>query len=547
MREGIEQFRLPDTVLRHVGECDPRPESRSREEARPQRALLVQGQRHPGLRPREVDQIEKLGRCGRNALGGRAEPHLDHRLPRLADVAVVERPVAAVGDPLRTAADQQHGIGDGPRGRGGDLRRTGRKVGPHRAGHAVAGVGQAVLRPGEVIENQRAVGEIRRNGLAEVSVPVGQLEPELGPGAEIHRIEALEPRPRDDAVGGGVFQAVFEPDADLRRRREDDLAVVRRETVAVVEKSVDRLAVGVDALGRGRVDDVAHGVGDGLGVGRNPPQFVRRSRRRSQPPRREAHAAGRRRGVARGVGPAHVERPEKRRFEKAALHLVIRLPKNLPDERGDVQERMVVLHREQAFRRKQVRGAVLPTVFVAVDGEELHRGVVRPALDDRRRGQDIVPRHPQSGEHAAGGIFGPSGPSVADFERVPLSRRGQQAHRSADQRRTFGRQLRRVERVVEPAGGVRIAGKPHERIVARRRGNRDFQRPPFAASLRIGEPCGIVAGNGNAPRLQVANLSVDFQFHAACFLRLGRMAISRQLNVPRRCTTASSVAMSTGI
>ena len=208
---------------------------------------------------------------------------------------------------------------------------------------------------------------------------------------------------------------------------------------------------------------------------------------------------------------------------------------------------MVVLHREQAFRRKQVRGAVLPTVFVAVDGEELHRGVVRPALDDRRRGQDIVPRHPQSGKHAAGGIFGPSGPSVADFERVPLSRRGQQAHRSADQRRTFGRQLRRVERVVEPAGGVQVAGKPHERIVARRRGNRDFQRPPFAASLRIGEPCGVVAGNRDGRHPQVANLSVDFQFHAACFLRLGRMAISRQLNVPRRCTTASSVAMSTGI
>lgn len=171
-----------------------------------------------------------------------------------------------------------------------------------------------------------------------------------------------------------------------------------------------------------------------------------------------------------------------------------------------MQERVVVLHREQAFRRKQVRGAVLPTVFVAVDGEELHRGVVRPALDDRRRGQDIVPRHPQSGKHAAGGIFGPSGPSVADFERVPLSRRGQQTHRSADQHRTFGRQLRRVERVVEPAGGVRVAGKPHERIVARRRGNRDFQRPPFAASLRIGEPCGGVAGNPRrtpSPRSQI--------------------------------------------
>ena len=66
-------------------------------------------------------------------------------------------------------------------------------------------------------------------------------------------------------------------------------------------------------------------------------------------------------------------------------------------------------------------------------------------------------------------------------------------------------------------------------------------------SLRIGEPCGVVAGNRDGRHPQVANLSVDFQFHAACFLRLGRMAISRQLNVPRRCTTASSVAMSTGI
>ena len=69
--------------------------------------LLVQRQRHSLFGAREVDPVEILGRSGRDALRGRAQPHLDGRFARLADVPVVQRPVAAVGhpcDPLRTSS-----------------------------------------------------------------------------------------------------------------------------------------------------------------------------------------------------------------------------------------------------------------------------------------------------------------------------------------------------------------------------------------------------------------------------------------------------------
>ena len=387
------------------------------------------------------------------------------------------------------------------------------------------------MRPCGVIEDQRTVGEVRGDRVAQVLVTVGQFEPEFRSRPEIYRVESFEPRAGDDAVRGGVFQAVFESDADLRGRREDDLPVLRREAVAVVVESADCLAVRIDALRRGRFDDVPHRVGYRLGIGRDPSQFVGRRRRRGQPPGRESHAVGRRRGVARGVGSAHVERAEELRFQKAALHAVARFGEDLPDERGDVQKGVVVLHRKEPFGRKQVLRAVLLFIFVAVNGEELHGRGIRPAFEDRRRRQLSLPRHAQPGEHPAGGVFGPSGTAVADFERVARLRRGQQAHRPADQHRPFRRQFRRVERIIEPPGGMGVPGEGRHGIVSGRRRDRDFQRPPFAAGFRPGQLRRIVTGYGDALRAQIAGLSVDSQFHDVRVLRLGRTAISRQLSV----------------
>ena len=61
MCEGFEQLDLPDGVAGDVGEGDLRPESGARHEERPERALLVERERHPLFGPVEEDVVEAFG------------------------------------------------------------------------------------------------------------------------------------------------------------------------------------------------------------------------------------------------------------------------------------------------------------------------------------------------------------------------------------------------------------------------------------------------------------------------------------------------------
>ena len=547
MCEGPEQLRLPDAVLRHVGEADRGAESRSGAEAGPQGALLVQRERHALLGPREVDLVEPLGLRRAELLGGRPQPQLYGRLPRLPDISGIESPVPFEGFPSEAVAHLQHRIGEASRRRGRDLRRAGREFGPYDPFHPVAGVPEPVSRPFAVVEDEGPVGAVRLRRGAVVLVAVRQREGHLRPRPEVNGVEPPEPRAREDAVRGGVAEAVFEPRGRLREGREQDAASVRREASPVIVQSVDGVSVGVGALRRGRLDDVAHRVERGRGVGDDLPRLVGLRRDGGGPAGREAHAGFRRGGVVRGVGPAHVERAEELRGEEAALDAVAGLREDAFGERGHVQEGVVVVRREHPFGGQQVGRAVPCGVLVAEHGEELHGPAVGPSGEDVGRCELSVVFDPQRVEHAPRGVLGPSRAAAADFERVFRVRRGEQPYRSAQQLGPSGRQHGFVARVVELPGGVGLARVSRRRGVAGCRGKCDPERAAFAAALRGCRLPGVVARYGDPFRPQVAGASVDRQFHRAGAVRLSRISISRQLIVPRRSTVASSVRTSAGV
>ena len=440
--------------------------------------------------------------------------------------------------------DLQAGIGDRSVRGGGHQGRAGGEGGPDDVGQTVAGIEEAVLGPVHVVEDDHAVGESECDFVAEILVAVGQLEDEFGSGSEVEGVESGEAGPRADAVVGGVFQVEFESGLDLRGGREYDLSVVGSEAVAVVVESADGFAVDVDALGRGRVDDVPHGVGQRLGVCGDASQAACGGGCGTEPAGRESHPVDGCGGVSRGVGAADVERSEEFRVEEPALDAVSGVREYLFDECGQVQEGVVILHGEEPFGGEQVRGAVLLFVFVAVDGEEADGRVVRPTLPDVRRCQPDVPVDAQVFEFAAYGLFGPVGTAVADFEFEPVVLHGQQADAASDQPGPLCRELGPMQRVVESFGRIGILGESEDRSVAFRDRDFDFQRPSFACAVDRFGAGGIVSGYGDRTLAEVAVLSVDFQFHEGLFL--GRTTISSEQSMPWRWITASSERTSTG-
>lgn len=331
---------------------------------------------------------------------------------------------------------------------------------------------------------------------------------------------------------GRVAEAVFKAGAHLGRRREADGAVLRREAVAVVVEPGDRLTVGVDALRGGRLDDVAHGVERRGRIGVDPAEEVGRGRCGGEAPGAEPHAGLDGRRVVRDVGAAHVERAEKLRREETAPDAVSRLGEELLDERCNVQEGVVVVHREEPLGRQQVRGAALLLVLVAVDREEAHGRVAGPAVADHRGGQLRRILHAERVEHPPCGILGPLRPAVADFERVPLVGDGQHPDRPGQQPGPVGRQDGRVPLHVEAGFGAQVAGAAEDGVVARCRGDRDLQRAPLARLVRIGERRGPESRDADPVRAEVAAEGVDRQFHGIRFLRLGRISSSSVLIVP---------------
>lgn len=346
---------------------------------------------------------------------------------------------------------------------------------------------------------------------------------------------------------GGVLQVILESRAHLGRGREDDIAPVETETAAVVAQAGNRFPVGVGGLGRGRLDDVPHGVERGIRVGGHAARIIGLRRGGRQPPGEKAHAGGKGRGVARGVCAAHVERPEQVRLHESAFDAVPRFAEDRFDERRHMQERVVIVHRQEPLGGEQVRRAVALRVFVAADRKELHGRIVRPACENRLRSQGRPEIDAEGVEHPPCGVFGPARAAVADFDPVPLVRCAQHPYRSLQHDGTFGRKFRRVRRRVEPFGGMRIAGESGERVVSGRCGDGQRQRTAFAGGFDVGEGRGVVPRYGDPLRSEVARLSVDIQFHGMRVLRLGRISISRQLTAAWRCTTAAGVVTSMGV
>ena len=398
-----------------------------------------------------------------------------------------------------------------------------------------------------MVEDDRRVAAVLRDPAAAVFVTVGQRETHVGARAEVDRIEPFEPLAALDHVVGGVLQVILESRAHLGRGREYDIAPVETETAAVVAQAGNRFPVGVGGLRRGRLDDVSHGIERGIRVGGHAARIIGLRRCGRQPPGEKAHAGGEGRGVARGVCAAHVERPKQLRFHESAFDAVPRFAEDRFDERRHMQERVVIVHRQEPLGGEQVRRAVALRVFVAADREELHGRIVRPACEDRLRSQGRPEIDAEGVEHPPCGVFRPARSAVADFYPVSFVRCAQHPHRSAQHHGTFGRKFRRVQRCVEPFCGMRIAGESGERIVAHRCGDGQRQRTAFAGGLDVGEGRGGVSRHGDPLRSEVARLSVDIQFHGMRVLRLERISISRQFTAAWRCTTTAGVVTSTGV
>ena len=162
-----------------------------------------------------------------------------------------------------------------------------------------------------------------------------------------------------------------------------------------------------------------------------------------------------------------------------------------------MQERVVIVHRQEPLGGEQVRRAVALRVFVAADRKELHGRIVRPACEDRLRSQGRPEIDAEGVEHPPCGVFRPARSAVADFYPVSFVRCAQHPHCSAQHHGTFGRKFRRVQRRVEPFGGMRIAGESGERIVAHRCGDGQRQRTAFAGGLDVGEGRGVVSRHGD--------------------------------------------------
>ncbi len=253
-----------------------------------------------------------------------------------------------------------------------------------------------------------------------------------------------------------------------------------------------------------------------------------------------------RRRVARGVGPAHVERAEELRLHEAAADSVARLGEDPPHERLHVQEGEIIVGREDPLGRQQVVRGIDLRVFVAQDGEELHGAVVGPAAADRRGVEAGAPPDAERPQRPLRRLPGPARAALADLDRVTRVRRRQQPRRAGEEGRTGGRHRRPVPRVVEPLEGMGVAGEPRRGVVAGRGGELDPQRPPLPGRRGVGEPGGIVARNDAARCAEVAGASVDRQFHGCGVSAVERNVASNDDSVPWRWTTASSVTISTG-
>ena len=230
----------------------------------------------------------------------------------------------------------------------------------------------------------------------------------------------------------------------------------------------------------------------------------------------------------RGVGAAHVERAEELRFEEAALDRVARPGEDGLDHRGQLQEGVVVVHREEPLGGIEPRSGALLGVVVAHHGEELHRrGVAPPGADVDRR-ELHAEGDGQRPEHSQRGAAGPLRRPVAQLEAVALGAAREQARRTAEEERPLPLDVDAARGEVEGARTLRRIGVAQQAGVARRAGQQQLHGGALAGGRRVGKRRGIESGAELRRTVQVAGLVIDTDFgtHSATSLRVGRIATS---------------------
>ena len=440
-------------------------------------------------------------------------------------MAVVEGPVACVGHPACSIGDIEHRIGGRACRRGGCLGRTGCEIEPCDLRCALV-VGQSVTVARCVVEDDDAIGIVRIQLVAAVDVAVCQRETHLRPWAEVDRVESFQPCATFDAVVGGVAQVVFESDIDTCRWHESDFAVFHPEASAVVGQFRNRLAVGIERLRSGRLDDVAYCVVDCRRVGIDAAGRAGLCRHGGQAAGIESHAGRSCRRVVRCVSAAHVERSEEIRLQEPAFDAVSRFFENGRKKRSDVQERSVIVDRKHPFDRQQIRGIACAWIFVAVHRKETYGCVVRPTVEDGRGGQRCLVVDCERVELGECGLLRPIGSAVAQFEDVFRLRCREQPCRTCEEQGSVGCDFGRVDRLVESCCSVRVAGEAGNGIVCVGYGKRHFQRPARAAGIHIGQRGDIVLRELRQSVAEVATVVVDGQFHGRRDWVFGRMMIS---------------------
>ena len=536
MLHGLDELDLTHVVAADVGRREARPIGRSGRKERTHRTFPAERQAHTLFGPIEKDRVEILGRRGSRLGGGRAERELHGRPARLPDVAVVQRPIARPRLPDAPLADIELRRRKDPRRRSRYDGAAAREIGPVARRDPVGGVEQAVLPLGRTVEDDRAVGGAGLQRPAPVGVAVGQTEHQIAARAEVERVEAREPVAAADAVVGGIAQPVFEPHAHGRDGPVDDPEVVVAETVTVVVGIGPHHPLLVLGERRGRLDDVAHDVPLAVGRGVDATERIGRGSRGRQPHGAESHAffgGGR---VARRIGAAHVERPEKGTLHEPALDRVARPGEDRPQQGVDLQKGVVVVGGEYPERRLQIRRIVLRLVAVAQDGQELHGALAAPSGADLRRGQQTRIAEIHGIERPAGGLLGPRCGGACDLHREPFGRSAEEPERTRVEPCAVVPELGTVRRAVE-----RRESRAEERVVDGASGQKQFHGDPLAQLGGRAEPVGIVAERDARTGLKVADDVIDDQLHGI------RICSSRLRSVPWRRMPAASVIGSTGV
>lgn len=263
----------------------------------------------------------------------------------------------------------------------------------------------------------------------------------------------------------------------------------------------------------GRLDQVADAVGAHVGRGVHPPLRIGLGGRFRPATGQEIHVAAHPGHIFRRIGAAHVERAEERRLREAAFEGVTLRREERSDQRGDRQERVVVVGREDAQRRLQPHGRVGHGIGVALHGKELHGLVVRPALPHGRRGQVCPVLDGKGVEHRAGRCFGPCGPALPDLDAVAVARCAERGRSQADgplqQQGVVGIDRAPVRCEVEGRRRMEVGGPSQQGAVFGCSRKLQPQGASRAAAVGNGERRSVVVQGDRGTGIRVARDAVD--------------------------------------